>query len=169
MEIFLGMDFALEEGHTKLDIVLNKFQEPCLGKTNETYERFLFNSQQKKENETIDQYVTALQTLAQTCNFCTCLQDSLIHDQLVIRINDNATQKKLLQDRKLALSKAIDLCQSSETTRKQIKKLHKAREEAISTIKTDRNETRSHEAKIQCKYCSRIHLRKKEFCPALGS
>ena len=139
MKILQGMDFASEDDRTKLDIVLNKFQELCLGETNETYERFVFNSRQKKENETVDQYVTALRTLAQTCNFCTCLRDSLIRDRLVIGINDSATQKKLLQDRKLTLSKAIDLCRSSETTRKQIKKLHEASEEAISAIKTNRN------------------------------
>ena len=146
------MDFASEDDRTKLDIVLNKFQELCLGETNETYERFVFNSRQKKENETVDQYVTALRTLAQTCNFCTCLRDSLIHDQLVIGINDNSNQKKLLQDRKLTLSKAIDLCRCIETTRKQIKKLHEASKEA-----TNRNKTRRCKAKIQCKYCGRIH------------
>ena len=44
MEIFQGMDFASEDNCTKLDLVLNKFQELCLGETNETYDRFVFNS-----------------------------------------------------------------------------------------------------------------------------
>jgi hypothetical protein len=47
----------------------------------------------------------------------------LIRDRLVIGINDNATQKKLLQDRKLTLTNAIDICRSSETTKKQVKKI----------------------------------------------
>ena len=92
-KFFEGLDFASEEDRTKFDIVVTKFKELCLGETNETYERFVFNSRQKNENETVDQYVTALRTLAQSCNFCNCLRDSLISDRLVIGINDNATQK----------------------------------------------------------------------------
>ena len=65
--------------------------------TNNVLLRFIFNSRQKNENETVDQYVTALRTL-------------------VIEISENTTQKKLLQDRKLTLSRAIDICRSSETT-----------------------------------------------------
>ena len=80
MEIFEGLDFASEDERTKFDIVVKK----CLGDTNETYERFLFNSRQKNETETVDQYITALRTLAKTCNFCACLRDSLIRDRLVI-------------------------------------------------------------------------------------
>ena len=50
LEILEGMDFASAEDRAKLDIVVNKFQELCMGETNEIYERFIFNSRQKKEN-----------------------------------------------------------------------------------------------------------------------
>ena len=146
MEIFEGLDFASEEDRTKFDIVVTKFKELCLGETNETYERFVFNSRQKNENETVDQYVTALRTLAQSCNFCNCLRDSLIRDRLVIGINDNATKKKLLQDRKLTLTKAIDICRSSETTKKQVKKIQansEANEGEINAIVNNKTETGS--------------------------
>ena len=95
MEIFEGLDFASEDKRTKFDIVVKKFQDLCLGETNETYERFLFNSRQKNETETVDQYITALRTLAKTCNFCACLRDSLIRDRLVIGINNNALPEKV--------------------------------------------------------------------------
>ena len=93
MEIFEGLDFASEDERTKIDIVVKKFQDICLGETNETYERFLFNRRQNNETESVDQYITALRTLAKTCNFCACLRDSLIRDRLVIGINNNALQK----------------------------------------------------------------------------
>ena len=79
LEIFEGLDFPSEDDRKKLEVVITKFQEFCLGETNETYERFVFNSRQKKENETVDQYITALRRLAKTCNFCACLRDSLIN------------------------------------------------------------------------------------------
>ena len=106
LEVFEGLDFASEEDRTKFDIVVTKFKELCLGEANETYERFVFNSRQKNENETVDQYVTALRTLAQSCNFCNCLRDSLIRDRLVIGINDNATKKKAIARSKTHLDKS---------------------------------------------------------------
>lgn len=48
----------------------------------------------QQEGETGDAYVTALKTLAKTCNFGQ-LQDDLLRDRIVIGIKDNATRKKL--------------------------------------------------------------------------
>ena len=64
-----------------------------------------------------------MRRLAQTCNFWACLRDSLIRDRLLLGINNNNIQKKLLQDRKLTLAKAIDVCRSSEKTKLQVKKI----------------------------------------------
>ena len=72
MEIFEGLNFALEDERTKFDKVVKEFQDLCLGGTNETYERFIFNSRQKNKNETVDQYTTTLRTLAKTSDFCSC-------------------------------------------------------------------------------------------------
>ena len=190
MEIFEGLDLASEDKRTKFDIVVKKFQDLCLGGTNETYERFLFNSRQKNETESVDQYITALRTLAKTCNFCACLRDSLIRDRLVIGINNNALQKKLQQDRNLTLAKAIDICRSSESTKQQVKKIHAdddqaASEAEINAMFTNANKTQTgrrdggrgsferrdggRDSRIQCKYCGTSHQKKKESCPAFGS
>ena len=87
LEMFEGVDFSSEEDRTKYDVVVQKFcRELCLGETNETYERFIFNSREKSEEKSVDQYVTTLRKLAQTCNICACLHDSLIRDRLVLGI-----------------------------------------------------------------------------------
>ena len=50
---------------------------------------------------------------------CTCLQDSLIRDCLVIGINNSNIQKKLLQNHKLTSTRALRpshyICPNSET------------------------------------------------------
>ena len=86
------MYFEPETNSKDLDAVITKFDEFCIGETNETYECFNFNSRQQKEGETVDQYMTALRTLAQTCGFCNCLQDSLLRDRLVLGIADNSAK-----------------------------------------------------------------------------
>ena len=185
LEIFEGLDFPSEDDRKKLEVVITKFQEFYLGETNETYERFVFNSRQKKENETVDQYITTLRRLAQTCNFCACLRDSLIRDRLVLGFNNNDIQKKLLQDRKLTLTKAIDICRSSEKTKQQVKNIsadNATNEAEINAFVNNKTEAGSRERgrvgvdrrdgrpnQIRCRYCGTTHQRKKELCPAFGS
>ena len=111
------MDFATETDRNILSKIVEKFEEFCIGETNETYERFMFNRRNQEENESIEQYVTAIRKLAQTCNyFCNSLSDSLIRDRFVLGIRDKTIRKKLLQERKLTLSSALDIGRSGETT-----------------------------------------------------
>ena len=175
MEIFDGMDFTLETDRQLLSKVVEKFEEFCIGETNETYERFIFNRRNQEENESIDQYVTVLRKLAQTCNFCSCLQDSLIRDRLVLGIRDESIRKKLLQEKKLNLSRAVDIGRSGETTSMRLKELkNKAvtsgTDEEINTLKTKRteNERSRRERKTirSCRYCGGSHRRGD--CPAYG-
>ena len=63
LEIYEGMTFNPPESSKVLDSVVQKFEEYCIGQTNETFERYLFNSRSQKEDESIDHYVSALRTL----------------------------------------------------------------------------------------------------------
>ena len=174
LEMFEGMDFSSEEDRTKYDVVLQKFGELCLGETNETYERFIFNSRAKSDEESVDQYIKSLKKLAQACNFFACLHDSLIRDRLVLGINDKALQKKLLMDRNLTLSRAIDILRSNETMKKQLKSLKQSNEDTIqidmvyNNKNPEKAETQQQPARGRCRYCNGIHARKKEQCPAFG-
>jgi hypothetical protein len=89
------------------------------------------------------------------------------------------------------LTKAIDICPSSETTKKQVKKIQansEANEGEINAIINNKTETGStgtgrrddrrfgldrrdggRDNKIKCKYCGTMHQQKKELCPAFGS
>ena len=97
LEIFDGFVFANEGEANDVDNVIAKFENFCIGKTNETYERYCFNKRDQEQGENIDTYVAALRTLVKTCNYGT-LEESLIRDRIVIGIRENATRKKLLQD-----------------------------------------------------------------------
>ena len=123
LEMFGGMAFSNEADNQVLSQVIEKFEEFCIGETNETYERFIFNQRNQEENESIDQYVTVIRKLAQTCNFCNCLNDSLLRDRLVLGIRDESPRKKLLQEKKLTLSRAIDIGRSGEKTNLRLKEL----------------------------------------------
>ena len=173
LKIYNGMSFT-EDEPGKLDVIMDKFDEFTIGEVNETYERYVFNSRNQEEDESIDAYVAILRTLARTCNFCDCLKDSLIRDRIVFGVRNDKTRKKLLQERKLSLKKCIDLCRSAEVTITQMKIIsdHVAAEE-VHRIKTTRQTgirraTGNDTTKISCKFCAGRHSQGKESCPAWG-
>ena len=112
-----------DDQRKSLKSIIEAFDTYTDGSTNETYERYQFNSRSQKEDETIGEYITEIRSLAQTCGFCDCLKDSLIRDRMVLGIRDTSTRKRLLQEAKLTLQKCINICQGNEATANQMKEL----------------------------------------------
>ena len=91
-----------------------------------------------------------------------CLHDSLIRDRLVLGIKDESIRKKLLREKKLSLSRAVDIGRSGETTTMRLKELkNKAAtagtDEEINVMKskrTNNEKPRRERATIpSCRYC----------------
>ena len=87
VKIYNSFDLS-EANRRKLSEIIKEFDKFAIGETNETYERYVFNSRDQKEGDSIDTYVGELRTLAQSCNFCTCLHDTLIRDRIVLGLRD---------------------------------------------------------------------------------
>ena len=160
--------------------------EYAIGDTNETYERYVFNSRVQKDGESIDKYVAELRTLAQTCNFCHCLHDALIRDRIVLGVNDT-TRKRLLQQTKLDFSKCIEICRGFEASNTQLKSMgERSKAEDLHKIqaKPKPNARRANQARHAgrkqhgpesnltfkaCGYCGRKHKPGRESCPVWGA
>ena len=180
MKIYNGMQFASETDRRTLSKIIEKFDEFTIGEFNETYERYIFNGRNQGQDESIDAFITALRSLANTCGFCDCLADSLLRDRTVLGINNHALRKRLLQERNLDLKKCIDLCRSSEAASSQIKNIsgassttddvHRLKVQPTKPplkLKYDRNaKHHKHQKRKICKFCAGNHPLKKELCPA---
>ena len=181
LKIFNAMQFddAKGEDKAKLDHIIKKYDEYFIGETNETYERYSFNSRDQESGETIESYVTVLRTLAQTCNFCDCIRESLIRDRMVLGVKTAHMRKRLLQERGLTLKKAIDICKSIESSSSQLKSMGDSGKADVNKVGRssrgtkpksynykDRKETAYSGNVVQCKFCGRKHERVKEKCPA---
>ena len=83
--------------------VLTKHYSP---KPTEVMQRFRFNSQAKREGESIANYVAELRSLTEDCNYGEALSE-MLRDRLVWGVRDTAIQKKLLCEADLMLEKAI--------------------------------------------------------------
>ena len=178
LKIYNGMSFEGAEDREKLDCIIQKFDQFTIGEVNETYERYVFNSRNQAPNESTDAYVATLRTLAQTCNFCECMRDSLIRDRIVLGVGNAQTRKKLLQQRKLTLNKCIDTCRSVETAATQMKAISGTAEDVHKVNMKQHQKPRipnrkprtakDDRVKKTCNFCGGNHPQQKERCPAWG-
>ena len=61
------------------------------------YKRYKFFSRAQESDEIIDQYVTVLRKISETCEFVT-LKNSLIEDRIVLGINDATDKREIAKD-----------------------------------------------------------------------
>ena len=128
----------------KLSKIMEKLDEFTIGEVNETYERYMFNSRDQEADESIDVYMAALRTLAQTCNLCLCLHDSVIRERIVLGVRSKQLRKRLLQERKLTLSKCIDICQSTEANSSQLQAISGTETEDVNKKRQRNSRDKSH-------------------------
>ena len=98
---------------------------------NLSYERYEFFSRAQKSSETIDQHVTVLRKLSESCELST-LKNSLIKDRIVLGSSDPKTRERLFRISDLTLEKAIDMVRSAEATEIQLR--HKENDSAVHGI-----------------------------------
>ena len=73
---------------TPFSVLLRSF---ILGKPMNLTNRFVFNSRNKKDGESVDVYVSELRKLAKTCNFEN-LEESLIRDKIITGVKCDITR-----------------------------------------------------------------------------
>ena len=76
-------------------------------------ERHKFNVRAQEATEPVQNFITALKILAETCEYGN-LKDSLIRDRIVCGVTSGNLRKQLLKERELTLQKAIQMCQIHE-------------------------------------------------------
>ena len=124
-------EFANEDDKKDIDSVLQKLQRYCIGETNEIYERYQFNKRDKEPKESLDAYITALRTLAKSCNFGV-LENSLIRDRIVIGVRDNQAPRSFYKSPNLHWRNALISVDHMRPQAKNWKKLIRRRSIHIS-------------------------------------
>lgn len=78
IDVFNTLSWDEEGDEQKIEKVLLKLEQHCEPKKNVSYERYKFNSRAQESGETIDQYVTVLRKLCESCEFGTLTHSSKI-------------------------------------------------------------------------------------------
>ena len=84
---------------------------------NEILERFKFNSRNRKEGETVADYVAELRNLSRNYKYDAKLNE-MLRDRIVCGINNSNMQKKMLSEKDLTFEKALVIATSSEAASK---------------------------------------------------
>ena len=143
-EIFETLDLSAED-KKDVDRVVKALEDHCIGETNVTYERYLFNQRVQQAGESFDAFFADLKRLIRTCDFGE-LQDSILRDRIVCGLRDETTRRKLLVTRKLDLKKAIDVCKADETASQQLRTMSKATEQ-VNVARVSKREGRNRNRK----------------------
>ena len=131
VDVFNSLPWDSEGDDKKIDKIIEKLEEFCEPRKNISYERYKFFSRAQKSGETIDQYVTVLRKLSESCELST-LKNSLNKDRIALGISDTKTRERLLRISDLTLEKAIDMVRSAEATEIQLR--HKQNDLAVHGI-----------------------------------
>ena len=115
LEVYNTFTWENAKDKSKVDKIMENINSYCIPRKNVTWEQHVFNTCKQHVGKTIDQYVTDLQTKAQTCEF-TELKDSLIRDRIVCGITCDKTRSRLLKESDLTFQKTLDICRANGAT-----------------------------------------------------
>ena len=165
--------WTAEDDKSKIGPVLAKFEAYCQPLKNIPFERYRFNRRVQEPGETYDHYCTALQQLAESCDFATITPDEILRHRLVFGIWDAKARERLLRESKLTLKNTDKICRAAESMLAQLKVMEDSSSAAVSAVKSesDQQQTSAKEGNTTREYwnCGRRHeFHKRELCPAYG-
>lgn len=146
---------------------------------NVIYERYVFGCCKQDEGESIDSFVTRLREKAASCEYGV-LRDELIRDKIVLGIANESTRRRLLREKNLTLSDALDMCRAAELTDIRIRTMESERPQTDSvnaaarqpfkrsTPVTEKHTGPTADGPATCKFCGTSHGWGKDRCPAYG-
>lgn len=174
--------FKLIKEKLTLEQAFEAFEDYLKPRTNVVIERHKFLTRVQKQNEPFDDFLNDLKKLVKSCDFRD-QEESLMRDRIIIAVNDEALQQRMLRNSDLTLKKATDSCRASELSKQQQRVIQTDRKMA-ETIEVDvlrrkdskgrstsnqgsQRQQSSENAVYNCKKCGYNH--KKAKCPAYGN
>ncbi|UYV80862.1 K02A2.6-like, partial [Cordylochernes scorpioides] len=162
--------------------VIECFESHFIPRLNIIYERARFNQRCQQEGEEVNEFITALHSLAEHCNFG-MLHDELIRDRIVVGVRDRALSERMQLDTDLTLVKATLMAKQLESVKEQQSSLYQ--QDSVDQIKKMPNhikEAKRHEPKIRqfksnqlggsshgCTRCGNSNNHDWKNCPAMNS
>ncbi|XP_075525351.1 uncharacterized protein LOC142557413 [Dermacentor variabilis] len=152
-----------EEEMEDFDLVKSKYKGYFAHTKNTAYENARFNLRRQQLGETVDQFATELNRLADRCEFNE-MKARLIRNRSLVGLQDHLLLEELQMDPNLTLSTALAKARTSETAKKQQAELKEHEgiipEACVGVVKPEKTPgksktfTRGHKPAYCGKFCS---------------
>ena len=119
-----------------VDTLLKKFDAFFATRKNVIFERARFNLRAQQPGESAEQYIIALYTLVESCEYGS-MKEELIRDRLVVGILDSGLSEKLQLDSTLDLEKAKKAIRLKEAVQESQRALRQAGDSKDNPVKLD--------------------------------
>ncbi|UYV84440.1 hypothetical protein LAZ67_X002171, partial [Cordylochernes scorpioides] len=180
-DIFRTFKFEKEEEATKIDSVLKAFDSHFCVRKNIIYERAKFNSRIQEDREPVDEFITSLYKLADSCEL-EGLHEQLIRDRIVVGVRDKALSERMQLDSELTLEKAVKMVRQQEAVRQQQVDLQRpSTSQKVNQVKFNskkqspkqqqqpsRKKEKSAKTRSRCPKCGGFTRREEQACRAEG-
>ncbi|UYV68125.1 K02A2.6-like, partial [Cordylochernes scorpioides] len=180
-DIFRTFKFEKEEEATRIDSVLKAFDSHFCVRKNIIYERAKFNSRIQEDREPVDEFITSLYKLADSCEF-EGLHEQLIRDRIVVGVRDKALSERMQLDSELTLEKAVKMVRQQEAVRQQQVDLQRpSTSQKVNQVKFNskkqspkqqqqpsRKKEKSAKTRSRCSKCGGFTHREGQACRAEG-
>ncbi|UYV63076.1 hypothetical protein LAZ67_2003063, partial [Cordylochernes scorpioides] len=180
-DIFRTFKFEKEEEATKIDSVLKAFDSHFCVRKNIIYERAKFNSRIQEDRKPVDEFITSLYKLADSCEF-EGLHEQLIRDRIVVGVRDKALSERMQLDSELTLENAVKMVRQQEAVRQQQVDLQRpSTSQKVNQVKFNskkqspkqqqqplRKKEKSAKTRSRCPKCGGFNHREGQACRAEG-
>ncbi|CAI6369196.1 unnamed protein product [Macrosiphum euphorbiae] len=121
LERYNTLKFENAEDNKKIEQVLNAFQDYCKPKKNILHSRYIFYKRSQKENESIEEFLSACRGLIKDCEFKS--HEEILRDKIVLDTRDGETRDKLIKQADVTLETAIDTLRIAEIQRRELNQM----------------------------------------------
>jgi len=163
VEIYANFVWENEGDRYKIAVVDEKFMAHCAPLTSRHFNRHLFIDRKQQEGETVDEFCSALKTLAKNCDLGN-KEESWITSMLVLGLKDQSTKERLME-REQNLEKTFTAARIAETNKQHMKSL-KDDSSNVERVDSVDGSVRKHQGGLACRNCGILHG--KGLCPVAG-
>ena len=121
VEVFSNFEWENEGDHEKTAAVEEKFKAYCAPLTSRHFNRHLSIDRKQQEGETVDEFCSALKTLAKNCDLGD-KEESWVTSMLVLGLKDPSSKEKLME-RDQNLERTLTAARIAETSKQHMKSL----------------------------------------------
>lgn len=122
------------------DETITAMENFCKPRRNTVYERYIFYHRNQNDGEPFDTFLMDIRYLATSCEFGAA-ESEMLRDRIVMGINDNRLQSKLLESNNLTYDAVVEKCRANEVTKQQSQKMNKTA--AVNEVRSTQNTQQS--------------------------